>query len=263
MSKELTFGIAIIFLVFLFLCIWLLVFLIYYQRKKKNYIEDKIRREENYKLELTRVQQEIQEETIRQIGYELHDNIGQLVTVAKIHLQNLMKTGFETQLGEIHTVVAKALDELRRLSKSLDGSAIENMSLEQLLEKDQARINQLGHVHLTFETWGEPVEIDSKKKIILYRMIQEIITNALKHAKCDEIKVEIEYGSGEMNYIVADNGEGFDVSVMNNSETNGSGLRHLKNRANLLGGQLTLTSSEQTGTRYEIKCPKSSLCNIK
>jgi len=263
MSKELTFGIAIIFLVFLFLCIWLLVFLIYYQRKKKNYIEDKIRREENYKLELTRVQQEIQEETIRQIGYELHDNIGQLVTVAKIHLQNLMKTGFETQLGEIHTVVAKALDELRRLSKSLDGSAIENMSLEQLLEKDQARINQLGHVHLTFETRGEPVEIDSKKKIILYRMIQEIITNALKHAKCDEIKVEIEYGSGEMNYIVADNGEGFDVSVMNNSETNGSGLRHLKNRANLLGGQLTLTSSEQTGTRYEIKCPKSSLCNIK
>ena len=115
MPKEVTFGITIIVLVFLFLIVWLFYFLIYYQRKKKNFIENQQKMEANYKIELTRVQQEIQEETIKQIGHELHDNIGQLVTVAKIHLQNLMKTSSENQLGEIYGVVSKALEELRRL----------------------------------------------------------------------------------------------------------------------------------------------------
>ena len=259
MGAEVKFGIAIVVLVFLFLIIWLLYFLIYYQRKKKDFIEDQHRMEANYKIELTRVQQEIQEETIKQIGYELHDNIGQLVTVAKIHLQNLMKTNVESELGEIHTVVSKALEELRRLSKSLDTSSIEKLSLEELLEKDQTRINQLGHVQFIFETDGQPVEIDSKKKIILYRMIQEIVTNALKHAKCDIIKVHIDYGTHQFKYIITDNGSGFDTSL----ESNGSGLQHLKSRATLLGSQLVLNSSRETGTRYEIICPKSSLCNTK
>jgi signal transduction histidine kinase len=263
MPQEVTFGIAIVVLVFLFLIIWLLFFLVYYQRKKRDFIEDQQRMEANYKIELTRVEQEIQEETIKQIGYELHDNIGQLVTVAKIHLQNLMKSNPESQLGEIHVVVSKALEELRRLSKSLDASPIENQSLKDLLEKDQARINQLGHVEFILEIVGTPVEIDSKKKIILYRMIQEIVTNALKHAKCDEIKVLIDYGSNDIKFIVSDNGNGFDTSIMNSNESGGSGLRHLKSRVMLLGGQLLLDSSKESGTKYQIICPKSSLCNTK
>lgn len=263
MPKEVTFGITIIVLVFLFLIVWLFYFLIYYQRKKRNFIENQQKMEANYKIELTRAQQEIQEETIKQIGHELHDNIGQLVTVAKIHLQNLMKTSSENQLGEIHGIVSKALEELRRLSKSLDASPVEKLTIEELLEKDQTRINKLGHVQFVFETDGERVEIDSKKKIILYRMIQEIITNALKHAKCEIIKVHIEYGSHQLTFTVSDNGRGFDTSIMDSNENNGSGLRHLKNRVNLLGGQLILKSSIETGTKYEIICPKSSICNTK
>jgi signal transduction histidine kinase len=263
MYQELTYGIAIAVLVFFFLCVWLLYFLLYYQRKKRDFIENKQRMEANYKMELTRVEQEIQEETIKQIGYELHDNIGQLVTVAKIHLQNILKDGEEPRLKEIHIVVSKALEELRRLSKSLDTSSVEKMSLEELLTKDQTRINQLGHINFQFKQEGDLVEIDSKKKIILYRMMQEIVTNALKHAKCDEINVNIHYGPEQFIFIVADNGRGFNIDVMNSTEHNGSGLIHLKSRANLLGGQLILNSSRETGTKYEIICPKSSLCLTK
>ena len=131
MGKELIWSLAIVVLVFLFLTIWLLFFVFYYQRKKRIFIEEQQRMEANYKIELTRVEQEIQEETIKQIGHELHDNIGQLVTVAKIHIQNLMKSNNDTQLGEIHGVVSKALEELRSLSKSLDTSPIEKLTLEE------------------------------------------------------------------------------------------------------------------------------------
>lgn len=263
MPREVIFGIAIVILVFLFLCIWLLFFLLYYQKRKRNYIQDQQKMEANYKIELNRVQHEIQEETIKQIGYELHDNIGQLVTVAKIHLQNLIKTNEESQLVEIHKVVSKSLEELRRLSKSLDGSPVEQMSLEELLEKDKARINKLGHVQFRIETKGEPIEIDGKKKIILYRMMQEIITNALKHAKCDIIQVRITYGDQQFKYYISDNGTGFDPLMIDSNETSGTGLLHLKNRAHLLGGQLVLNSTKETGTSYEIICPKENLCNSK
>lgn len=263
MPQEVIFGIAVIVLVFFFLIIWLLYFLVFYQKKKRKFIEEQERREANYRIEITRVQQEIQEETIKQVGHELHDNIGQLVTLAKIHLQNLMKTNTENQLVEIHSVVSRALEELRGLSKSLDASAVEKMKIEELLEKDQARINKIGHIHFEFESRGERFEIDSKKKIILYRMIQEMVTNALKHSKCETLKVLIEYGEENIIFTIADNGNGFDTSIMEKDESKGSGLRHLKNRVTLLGGQLTLESSPQTGTVYKIVCPKSSICITK
>lgn len=263
MPQEITFGIAIVVVVFLFLIVWLLFFLVYYQRKKRNFIEEQQRMEANYKIELTRVEQEIQEETIKQIGHELHDNIGQLVTVAKIHIQNLMKSNNDIQLGEIHGVVSKALEELRSLSKSLDTSPIEKLTLEELLEKDRDRINKLGHIQIVFESIGHRVELESKKKIILYRMIQEITTNALKHAKCEYIKIMIDYGEQNIKFIISDDGTGFDTSIMNSNENNGSGLRHLKNRVTILGGQLLLESAKETGTKYEIICPKSSICSSK
>ncbi len=263
MPEEVKFGIAIIILVFLFLILWLLFFLVYYQKRKRNFIEDQQKMEANYKIELTRVQQEIQEETIKQVGYELHDNIGQLVTVAKIHLQNLMKTNSESQLQEIHTVVSKALEELRRLSKSLDTGPIEHLPLEELLEKDIARINKLGHIECNLNIQGQTVSIDNKKKIIIYRMIQEIITNALKHANCDLIDIQINYETHLIKFIVSDNGKGFNVKDTQSDAQNGSGLRHLKSRVNLVGGHLFLNSSPETGTRFEIICPKSSICNTK
>jgi signal transduction histidine kinase len=263
MPQEITFGIAIVVVVFLFLIVWLLFFLVYYQRKKRNFIEEQQRMEANFKIELTRVEQEIQEETIKQIGHELHDNIGQLVTLAKIHLQNLMRSNADNQLSEIHGVVSKALEELRSLSKSLDTSPVEKLSLEELLEKDRDRINKLGHIQIIFETLGQREEIESKKKIILYRMIQEITTNALKHAKCENIKVSIEYGVPNITFTISDNGTGFDTSIMESNKNSGSGLRHLKNRVTILGGQLNLVSSKETGTKYEIICPKSSICITK
>jgi two-component system, NarL family, sensor kinase len=76
MPEEVKFGITIAVLVFLFLITWLLFFLVQYQKKKRTFQEDQQKMEATYKVELTRVQQEIQEETIRQVGYELHGDTG-------------------------------------------------------------------------------------------------------------------------------------------------------------------------------------------
>jgi two-component system, NarL family, sensor kinase len=254
MPEEVKFGITIAVLVFLFLITWLLFFLVQYQKKKRTFQEDQQKMEATYKVELTRVQQ---------VGYELHDNIGQLVTLAKIQIQNLLKTDSRAQLQETYNVVSKALEELRSLSKSLDTGTIEHFSIEELLQRDIERINKLGHIHCNFNTIGTITSIDGKKKIIIYRMIQEIITNALKHANCDVIDIRIIYDSGQVKFIISDNGKGFKTTFTDSKNTNGSGLKHLKNRVNLVGGHLLLNSSPGNGTRYEIVCPKSSICNIK
>lgn len=255
LEKEVVFSIIIGCLVVALLFILLLVFLVYYSRNKNRFIREKIALQNKYQLELTRAEMEIQEETLRQLGYELHDNIGQLITLAKIQTQALYKSHPDPKLYQTQEVISKALEEVRRLSKTLDSEALSRFSLLELLRRDQIRINQMEVVQFELTATGEGPDPAHQVKIILYRVIQEMITNAMKHAQCSQIKVQLDWSMPELIVTVGDNGRGFVPQGQSTGDATGVGLSHIRNRIGMINGHIQLTSSPETGTQYVIRCP--------
>ncbi|MBK8956134.1 MAG: hypothetical protein IPM34_11345 [Saprospiraceae bacterium] len=253
LEREVIFSIIIGCLVVAILFILLLGFLIYYLRNKNKFIREKEEMKNKYQLELKKAELEIQEETLKQIGFELHDNIGQLVTIAKIQTQSLLKKIQDPHLPNLFEVISKALEEIRRLSKSLDPEALNKFSLMELLAKDRDRINQLDFLEMTLTESGKPFEIDLQRKTILYRVIQEVITNTLKHAQCSSMWIHVHYLPDLLKIEVGDNGKGFDTSQ--SSHESGLGLKHIVGRIQLINGNIELTSSPDRGTSYRISCP--------
>lgn len=255
LEREVIFSIIIGCLVVAILFILLLGFLLYYLRNKNRFIREKEELKNKYQLELTRVELEIQEETLKQIGFELHDNIGQLVTIAKIQSQSLLKQYEDQRFPNLFEVISKALEEIRRLSKSLDPGALAKYPLIELLTKDTERINQMNIIEVDLKETGKRFEIDQQRKIILYRVIQEVITNALKHAQCSKILIQLDYRDQELIIRIEDNGKGFEVALNESKSDGGIGLKHIHGRIQLINGNIELTSSPEKGTFYKITCP--------
>ena len=254
-EQEVIFSIVVGGFVVAVLFVLLLLFLLYYVRNKNRYIREREELRSKYQIELARVELEIQEETLRQVGLELHDNIGQLVTLAKIQTQSLAKVVSDTRLPALQEVISKALEEVRRLSKSLNQENLARSTLAELIGKDCERVNQLEVVRMNLLERGTPTDPGQQRKIILYRIVQELVTNALKHAQCSQIDVEIEYFKDALAVSVGDDGIGFDAATASDSPKAGVGLLHIRGRLQLINGTIELSSGRQKGAAFYMRCP--------
>lgn len=208
-----------------------------------------------HKQALITAQLEIKEETLRQVGYELHDNIGQLMTLAKIHANSLHKLHPTEHTLQTINSISKALEELRKLSKSLDSNALKNLSLVNLISQILQQIEKLDAIHCTINVENSEYEIDHGVKIILFRTTQEILTNALKHSKADQICINLKFGEHELILEITDNGIGFDPALMPTVEGNGTGINHIQNRVGIIGAKLHIESYPNKGTKFIITYP--------
>lgn len=234
-QEEVAFALIIGTVLFLFLCICLLLFFILFKNSKKRHVEEKKRLELAYKHELANVTIEIQENILEQISKELHDNIGQLLTVAKIHLNTVVKhpeKRTNDKLQETNNVVDMAIAELKILSKMPSTDKIKQFSLLNALTMEIDRINKLESVKTILMIKGEIVPFSSDTKIIIFRIIQEFICNTIKYASASELNIVLNYDNDNFVLDIADNGKGFDMNAKLNS---GNGISNIKNRAALIG----------------------------
>lgn len=218
-------------------------------QKKKNYlIIQQAEVAKNFEREVKELQIEIREQTLRNISWELHDNIGQLITLAKIQAQNLQTESAEKK--EISDTLGKALSSVRALSKVINPDVIESMTLPEAVQLEAERMNRMGNIEAEFIITGEQQKLDSKTEIVLFRIIQEFISNTLKHSKATKIIIELDYNNTNYLEITAkDNGKGFKQT----DETNqGIGLINMKKRAGMIHSELSLNSQEGIGTTMTI-----------
>jgi signal transduction histidine kinase len=233
--------VAIVFIVMLigFSLMWLQ----YYRRRKNKLIEEKEALKASYEQTLLQAQLEIQEQTLRKISHEIHDNIGQLLSLASINLEtlsapNLQKLGFTTAL------VNKALSELRDLSKSLNPERVIQVGIAEAIGHELAQLEKTGYrTSLLIEEHLQQLPPD--KVIILYRMIQEAINNIIKHAKASEVRVQIVQENDATILSIADDGIGFPV---NENTSSGIGLQNLRYRSAMIDAETTIESSPGNGT---------------
>lgn len=246
-------------LLIIFLTFIIIFFLLIQKKKVQQNRQEKAALHAQYQQEILQAQIEIQNQTLAHVGKELHDNIGQLLSVARLQLNILEseETPTFTQVKEVNDVIAQTIDELRALSKSLDGDFVKDFGLVESLSHELGRIRQTGKYHTEIIHQGEPYRLEGKKEMVVFRVVQEILNNILKHAAAKNIKVLLQYQPETFVLIVQDDGRGFDkAQVLDKTlEVSGAGLRNIQRRTELLGGNCLIESTPGLGTKVQLLLP--------
>ena len=254
LAKEELLLIVYFIVVILLLTTFGIVFFITFQKRKNKLLYEKFEAEKRFEEELTQSKLEIQEQTLRNVGWELHDNIGQLLSVANMQLNMLSRTiddPAKSSLIEIKEVVANSLQEVRSLSKSINHEVINYSGLEASVRNELARFTRLNILKTKFEVSGDITEISQKDAIILFRILQEFFSNVIKHSKADYLEVDFLYTFEELKIRASDNGVGFNFEEVEKS----SGLLNMQSRAEIIGTGFSLNSAQPTGTSLSLSYP--------
>ncbi len=233
------------------MCSILIVLFVVFQKRKNTLILKQKESEKRFEQEIAKMQIEIREETFKNISWELHDNIGQLLTLAKIQLQS------NTDKSEVLFVLDKGLKELRALSKSINPETLNSISLVMAVSQEIERLNRLGFIKATLTVVGKERALKSDVEIVFFRIIQEFLSNTIKHAKATALHIDLGFYKKECRILAKDNGKGIPKNTKNHT---GMGLKNIVNRAHLIGAEATITSAENEGTTLAIvyKIPKST-----
>ncbi len=241
------FFIAFIFAIF--------IFIQQYRIKKKEHTMILNSQHEEHQKELLSTQIEIQNQTMQHIGREIHDNIGQKLTLASLYTQQLAYENKAPQIKDniesISLIINQSLSELRELSKSLTDDSINSLTLVELIKIECEKINDLKKCKVSFKFHNEVTNYDYQTKSVLIRICQEFMQNSIKHSKCKNINLVLSKSNECLKFILNDDGSGFDI----NKKSDGIGLNNMKKRTEIIGGKSILQSSNEMGTQLTISIP--------
>ena len=240
--------------ILLLMVVTLITFFSIFQKRKTQLLIEKAEQKQKFDEEIVKSQTEIQEQTFQNISWELHDNIGQLLSVARMQLNMLhpdVNEDNKKRIEETAEVVAKSLQEVRALSKSLNTDFIKNIGLYKALRNELQRFNKLNFLEANIEVIGDEVLIDPKEEIIIFRILQEFFSNVIKHSKASELSVKLHYKEEELEITAKDDGVGFDF----NSVVEGTGLMNMRSRAQLIHAVLTIDAAPNQGVLLTLHYP--------
>ena len=218
-----------------------------FARRKNRLLLEQQKVKETYERELAESQIEIREETLRNISWELHDNIGQLMTLAKIQAQMALEK--PEMIVEVSQTIGTGIDELRALSKLINPEALKSLSLKESITLEIERFNRLKFIKAQLIINGNVLPIETNTQIILFRILQEFFSNTIKHSKASSLNVILNYSENELEITAVDDGVGFDK----NDNFMGIGLKNMTTRAKLIHSILKIDSVKNEGTTLHLK----------
>lgn len=250
-------------LLLLLLAGFISLLLVIYKHRYKAHQQQLISLQEIYQRELLQSQLEIQNQTLQQVGNDLHDNIGQLLTVTIMRLNALedevTEPNAQQSILQTRELVRTIITDVRALSKTLDYDTVRKFGLLPSLTLELDRIRRAGRIQAQLITLGEPYSLGEQSETVLVRMAQEALNNALKHAQAKTLTVTTDYQADFFTLTIADDGRGFNVDEVQARALDqaGAGLGNLYRRTNLLSGTCLIDSSPNAGTRIKIKLPRN------
>jgi two-component system, NarL family, sensor kinase len=219
-----------------------------YQKKQTAFQSELETIRNNYEKELLKTQLEIQEQTFQFISQEIHDNVGQFISLAKLNLNILDINNKEsaTKLVQNSTeLLTKALDDLRDLSKSFSSDMIRNDGLVKAIELQVSQLQKSGNYNIAFKVKGNYTYMHEEKELIIFRIMQEAINNIVRHANASQIIITLCCANDGLEMYIHDNGKGFDVI---NKISNTGGINNMTKRAKLINADFKIDSSAEEGT---------------
>src|SRR5579871_3646692 len=249
-------AIVVTIIVFLIIGFFIVILVAYINQRKKKHLEEKQEMQTNFQQELLRTQLEIQEQTFNHISQEIHDNVGQILSLAKVQI-NIMNESVNVNnpmLDQVKENIGKALSDLRGIAKRLSNERIRDLSILDAVRIETEPINKTGIINANVSVKGDERKMDEQKKQMLFRIIQECLQNVIKHAECSRLEIDFCYLPEKMEVFVRDNGKGFDVDKAL-SDSDGLGLQNIRTRVSLIGGELLIESTISKGSTFIIKIP--------
>ncbi len=257
MLKAPTEFVIIFIIISVILILALIVFItiiIYrYQQKQNAYFKDIEALQTSHQNALLQSQLEIQEQTLQNISREIHDNIGQKLTLAKLYLNtlNYADTNITVlQVTDSVNMISEAIKDLSDISHSMSSEIILNNGLIKALEFEATQLEKSGIYKINFSATGNTIFMNANTELVLFRIVQEALNNIIKHAKATTINILLHFDSVLLTMEIQDNGNGFDTD----KSLFGTGLQNIKKRAAILKGNLNI-SSANTGTQIKIEIP--------
>ncbi|OBX22321.1 hypothetical protein LX77_00161 [Gelidibacter algens] len=232
-----------------------IVFFIVFQKRKNKLLLDKIKQQKQFEETVAKTSEEIQEQTLKYIGQELHDNIGQLLSLASMQMGMLgvkIADDIKEPYLETQKIIKESLGEVRALSKSLNTDVIQKRGFSESILYEIERLNRMKLITAAFAVDGDVVAFGNKKDgIILFRILQEFISNTVKHSNASKLTISLDYKQEQLLINATDDGVGFLMDDLKDS----SGLLNMKNRAELVESTFSLISQPDHGTQLSIVYP--------
>jgi signal transduction histidine kinase len=256
-TKEVISLIGLTSVIFIIAPLFLILYVLSYNRRKKKHQEDTITMQKNFETELLRTQMEVQEQTLKTVAYDLHDNIGQLLSLTTITLSSVNVTDTEStteKLALVEDLTMRSIKEVKALSRLLHGEEIVSRGLAAAIDFELQWLLRSDKFKIIYEHDEELLKLDNVKETILFRLFQEIINNIIQHAKATEINIALKQAESFCTLQITDNGIGFNVDEAL-SRKNGMGLHNIVKRSAMIQGTADITSTPSVGSNITIKIP--------
>ena len=185
----------------------------------------------------------------KRLARDLHDGLGSMLSGLKLYYSGTEQTN-KKESQEINNQLDNSIKELRQIAQNLMPESLLKLGLIAALKDLCSRFSN-DKTLIEFQEFGVQNNISESKQITVYRIIQELINNALKYANASEILVNCSQNQNIFLITVEDNGSGFDAKKSNLFE--GMGLKNIKNRVDFLKGELEIDSQPETGTVFNIE----------
>ncbi|WP_454059007.1 ATP-binding protein [Elizabethkingia ursingii] len=245
----------------IFIVLILLLLYAYKQRAKSMKQRDELhalameKEKQNSKISTLTALLEGQEQERGRLARDLHDGLGGLLSGTKHQLSYLdphQSENIEEGISKSIKQIDGAVEELRRVAHNLMPDLLVKYGLEVAIQEFASRIsNNALDIHTEFINYSN--SLSEEKQLIIYRIIQELVNNAIKHAEASEIIIQISQEDNVLNLTVEDNGKGFDYKGLNVKKT--AGFHNIESRVQFLKGTMNIISELNIGTSIELQIP--------
>ncbi|MBC6610841.1 sensor histidine kinase [Hymenobacter sp. BT507] len=240
----------------------IIVFVIRYQRRLFQQQEQMRAVEDTAQQQALEAALLAQEEERRRIAGELHDGVGTTLAIVKMHLNALSRPDLTRDATDL---LDQVIGEVRRISRNLLPATLQKFGLPFALEALARTVPADGPTHVVITQHGQPRRLSAQQELIIYRVVQELLGNGLRHAQAANIDITVNFGPDSLSIQYIDNGVGFDPALVEAQPAVGAriglGFTNLRSRVAVLRGMLQHESAPGMGSRVWISLPLEYLAS--
>jgi two-component system, NarL family, sensor kinase len=246
--------------VMLLLAFSIIIFVVFYQ---KRILSEQLKRqlmEADYQQKMLQAALESQEKERSRLASDLHDSVGAMLSTIRLTLHPVVKAGNGQPLDQTKQLLDETIETVRRISRDLLPAGLERFGLTYSVQEMCDRINLSGIIDVRVSELGTPRNLDKKREVLIYRIVQEMVNNAIRHSKASLLKIELIW-TDTLQIVIQDNGEGFDYEGLKKPQSSlkpGLGLYSIDTRVSLLGASLGYDTVFPKGSQFTIKIPTAA-----
>jgi len=236
---------------------FVVIYIMLYNQRRKQHAREKEQMRETFEAEIVKAEQEIKEQTMQTIGADLHDNIGQLLSLTSLTLKSIEPEDPDKIVPKVNSaieLISNSIQEMRLLGRLLQGEQLISHGLDEAIRHEIKWMEKSGKYKIIYLSEDELPATNPDKDLIIFRILQEILNNIIKHAMATQLAITLEHSDGIKCLCISDNGIGFDPDKPRPDQM-GMGLTNIQKRASLLGGEAIIESKLNKGTSITITIP--------